>query len=256
MTGLLCSTECGGGLLRLTLDRPPGNILTGDLMAALSGKLIEAAREPELRLILIDASGAHFSFGAAVDEHTMDRVGGMLGKLRELVLAVSKCPVPVAAQVQGRCLGGAFELAMACHFILAADDARFAVPEIRLGVIPPVAAALLPRLCGGALAAGMIIGGEEAGADDLAAAGLVHRRFPAGELRSAVVKWFESTLGRCSAASLRVATLAARSSLNATLREDLLAMERVYMEHLEPLADAAEGIAAFMEKRRPVWRHG
>ena len=255
MSGLLISTECDGGLLRLTLDRPPGNILNGELMDVLAASIVESAKEPRLRLILLDAEGDNFSFGAAVDEHTADRVADMLRKLRQLILAISHSPVPVAAQVKGRCLGGAFEVVMACHFILAAEDAKFAVPEIRLGVIPPVAAVLLPRLCGGALAAAMIIGGEEAIARDLAAAGLVHRCFPKSELQIGVLAWFESTLGRCSGASLRVATKAARSPWNATLRDDLVAMERIYLEQVLPLADATEGIDAFLEKRRPVWRH-
>jgi cyclohexa-1,5-dienecarbonyl-CoA hydratase len=161
----------------------------------------------------------------------------------------------VAALVQGKCLGGAFEVVLACHFLFAADDARFAVPEIRLGVFPPVAAALLPRRASQALADRMIIGGEELSAVELKVNGLVHGVYPAAGLRAGVDAWFAGTLGRYSAASLREATRAARRGFLRGLEQELKDLEQDYLTRLGSVADAREGIGAFIERRKPAWSH-
>jgi len=247
--------EHSESLLRLRINAGKGNIFTADVMRDLDACIAEAANARALRLIVIEADGPHFSFGAAVEEHTPDRVAEMLPVLRELVLKIAVSPVPVAAQVQGMCLGGAFEVVMACHFIFAATDARFGVPEIRLGVFPPVAAALLPLRVSPAMAERMILSGEEFSAEALQAAGLIHGICEATELGSHADKWFQQTLGRFSAASLRETVRASRASLREVLEPALIARERHYLERLMRLEDASEGIAAFMERRKPAWRH-
>jgi cyclohexa-1,5-dienecarbonyl-CoA hydratase len=242
-------------LLTLTIGRPPGNVFTAELMRDLTRHIHEAAGLPRLRLIVLQAEGEHFSYGAAVAEHTPDRVGQMLPVLRELVMAIASSPVPVAALVQGMCLGGAFEVVLACHFLFAARGARFALPEIRLGVFPPVAAALLPRRTSQALAERMILSGEELLIADLRRAGLIHTAAPADELRARVEAWFEATLKRFSAASLREAVHASRQRLLAGLEEELIKFEQDYLKRLARVRDADEGIHAFIERRNPQWSH-
>jgi cyclohexa-1,5-dienecarbonyl-CoA hydratase len=247
--------EYDDALLRLTIDRPTGNVFTADLMRELDEHVREAYSARTLRLIVIEAHGEHFSFGAAVNEHTPDRVAEMLPVLRKLVMGIAASPVPVAALVQGMCLGGAFEVVLACHSMFAAQDAKFALPEIRLGVFPPVAAALLPRRGGQVLADRMILGGEELSAAELNQFGLIQEIVPANELRERANAWFERTLRRFSAASLRQAVRAARRTMLAGLDENLRSLEHEYLTRLADTRDAGEGIRAFMERRKPEWSH-
>lgn len=242
-------------LLRLTIDRPPGNVLTAELMRELARQIRDAAELPRLRLILLQAEGKHFSFGAAVAEHRADVVAEMLPVLRELMLAIASSPVPVAALVQGKCLGGAFEVVLACHFVFAASDARFALPEIRLGVFPPGATVLLPRRTTQALAERMILSGEELSSAELQAAGLIHAIAPETELRARADEWFEDTLKGFSAASLREAVCAIRAGIRQGLEQELIRLEQQYMDRLSRIDDASEGIEAFLERRKPQWSH-
>ena len=137
-----------GQVLEVALNAPPANILSAAMMTELRG-LLAAERAPSRRkAIVLRGAGAHFCYGASVAEHTADEVGQMLPVFHALIGELLEHPVPTIAQVSGRCLGGGFELALACTFLCADDSARFAVPEIQLGVFPPVAAVLLPQMAG------------------------------------------------------------------------------------------------------------
>jgi cyclohexa-1,5-dienecarbonyl-CoA hydratase len=240
-------------MLRLIIDRPKGNVFNGALMAELQTAVEAAPASPKLRLITLEAAGEQFSFGAAVEEHTADKVEAMLEQLNALILAIARSPVPVAALVQGKCLGGAFEVVLAAHFIFATQDARLGVPEIRLGVFPPAAAELLPARVGQATAERWILSGEEVPAEEAHRLGLIHRLYAADYLRRGVDEWFAVSLAQYSASSLRHAVAASRARMLDGLAEGLAARARDYLKLL-PTHDANEGIAAFMERRRPQWR--
>lgn len=254
MQHLNAETVHSGKMLRLIVDRPKGNIFNAALMAELTAAVEAAPASTKLRLITLEAAGEHFSFGAAVEEHTRDQVAPMLDQLNRLVLAIASSPVPVAALVQGKCLGGAFEVVLAAHVMFAATDARFAVPEIRLGVFPPAAAALLPLRVNQATAERWILSGEEVSADEAHRVGLAHKLYPADSLRSGVDEWFAVSLAQYSASSLRHAVAATRAAMLPGLADALAARARDYVERLVPTADADEGIAAFVQRRRPQWR--
>ena len=243
-----------GKMLRLVIDRPKGNVVNGEVMAELIAAIKAAPATPNLRLITLQAAGEHFSFGAAVEEHTRELVGPMLDQLNALIMTIATSPVPVAAMVQGKCLGGAFEIVLAAHFIFATHDARFGVPEIRLGVFPPAAAVLLPRRVNQATAERWILSGEEVGADEAHRLGMVHKLYAADSLKRGVDEWFAVSLGQYSASSIRHATAASRAEMLPGLDEALSARSGDYVEKLVPTHDAEEGIAAFMQRRRPQWR--
>lgn len=244
-----------GALVRLIVSKPKGNVFSRAVMLELEAALARAQADAAVKLITLEGAGPHFSFGASVEEHIKSQIPQALAALRKLTLTISRSPVPVAACVQGVCLGGAFEVVLACHFIFAAPDARMGLPEIRLGVFPPVACALLVKKAGQALADRMILSGEELTGEQLRALGLVHHVYPAGDLAAEVQAWFRRTLLECSASSLRHATQAARYPLNKCLEENLEKFEKDYVERLMATHDANEGIAAFMEKRKPAWRN-
>ena len=121
-----------GTLLRLVLDRPKGNVLSLEMMKALSEALAAQSKNPHLRMVLIRGAGNHFSFGASVEEHRKEQAASMLAGFHAMIRQVAAYPVPIAALVEGSCLGGAFELILACHFVFAAPSANFGCPEIKL----------------------------------------------------------------------------------------------------------------------------
>ncbi len=244
-------------LLDVVIDAPPGNVLTGAVMSSIDAALAAHEGERALRMVALRASGRHFSFGASVEEHRPERARDMLATFHRLVLRVGHYPVPVAAVVQGRCLGGAFELALACHLVLCAPGAVFACPEVRLGVFPPVLAALGPSRLGGALAERLVVTGAELTAAQGLAAGFVTELAPEGaELAAWAEAWFDKTLAPLSAFALRQAVKAARrgAGLDARLGDALALAEGQYVDEVIPSHDGAEGIEAFLAKRPPAWR--
>jgi cyclohexa-1,5-dienecarbonyl-CoA hydratase len=170
-----------------------------------------------------------------------------LRQLRELG------PVSLAC-VHGACLGGGLELALCCDLVLASDDATFGLPEIKLGCYPPVAAALLPRWLGRPRALELLLTGKSFGAADAERLGLLTRRVPAGSLDAACGELTAALLAQ-SGVALRLAKRAARAGEELPFSAALDQAERIYLDDLVPSADMNEGIAAFLEKRKPQWRH-
>jgi cyclohexa-1,5-dienecarbonyl-CoA hydratase len=161
--------------------------------------------------------------------------------------------MPTLAAVNGAALGGGMELAIGCDMVLAASGAKFGQPEIKLAVFPPIAAVLLPRLVPPARAMELLLGGDNINADEALRIGLVNRVLSkenfAAELKAFVDPYL--TLSRAALLSTRKAIRAASDKpFNAALD----AAEEIYLKELMATADAKEGLAAFLEKRKPVWR--
>lgn len=237
---------------RLWLSSPKGNILDRCMIAELSAAL-KACRRYSLHAIVISAEGPHFSFGASVEDHLPENIAPTLAALHAVLRQLADAPAPTIAAVQGQCLGGGFEVVLGCDLVLAEESARFACPEIKLGVFPPAASALLPAKLGAAKAASLAICGNALDAREAAACGLVSRAAPAGQLEPVLQKWLEADFLTRPAIALRCAAEAVRCSLRAALEEDLPAVERLYLEVLMASPDPVEGIRAFLEKREPAW---
>ena len=241
-----------GKLLRLRLDRPKANILDAAMNAALEAALDAHAHHAELRAILIDAEGPHFSFGASVEEHLPDQCAAMLDGFHRLVLKVFGSGVPVIAVVRGQCLGGGLELVSAAHLIFASADAKLGQPEIQIGVLAPAASCLLPERVGLAAAEELLLSGRSIGADEALRIGLVTA--VAEDPEAAALAWFDKHLAPKSAKSLRYATRAAREGLVDRVAKKLAAIERLYLDELMATSDAVEGLTAFIEKRPARWK--
>ena len=156
--------------------------------------------------------------------------------------------------VQGAALGGGCELAMAADLVLASSEAKFAQPEILLGVFPPVAAVLLPRLAPPRAALELILGGETIDALEARRLGLVNKVFEAGAFEAECRRYLERLQG-LSSSSLAIAKSALRRLHPAEFEKDLGIVEEIYMRRLMRTKDAEEGSVAFMAKRKPVWAH-
>ena len=250
-----------GTVLSLVLNQPKANVLSMAMMTDLRDALTAYRDQPKLKLVIVRGAGKDFSFGASVPEHLKENAPRMLSEFHGLIRYVASYPVPIAALVLGRCLGGAFELALACHLVFATPSAVFACHEIKLGVIPPVLAVLGAHRLGAPTAERMVMTGAELSAAEAHARGLLVELLPKENdgldtlALPFVLEWYRKTLAPVSAFSLREATHAARhgSGILACLAEPLIAAERRYVERLLPSHDGNEGIEAFLAKRPAVW---
>jgi cyclohexa-1,5-dienecarbonyl-CoA hydratase len=244
-----------GQHVRLVIDRPKGNVITAAVVAALRASLADLPKAGVVKLVTLEGAGDHFSVGTSVEERLPGAIEGILPEFHNLVRDLLAVPAPTAAVVRGRCLGGGFELALACDWIFASQDATLGAPETGLGVFPPAAMALLPPKVGPVRAAEAIVGGGAWSAARWAEFGLVTLVAPAAELEMAVDRWFEARLAPKSAATLRQTARGARAALRAVAEPRLAELEEQYLTELMGTHDAVEGLRAFVERRAPKWRH-
>jgi cyclohexa-1,5-dienecarbonyl-CoA hydratase len=254
VSGRHVQVAVAGGLARLTLDRPPVNVLTTEVMVELAEALREAAAREDVRVVRLDARGKHFCAGVDVGDHEGPRLGPMMAALPELFLALERTPQPLVAVAKGACLGGGLELLLGCDLVVASETATFGQPEIKLGVFAPPASVLLPRLVGPRIARGMLLTGEPISAAQASAWGLVHAVAPVDALDETADAFVERLLA-LSGAALRHAKRAIAAACDLPLRDAHERVHRIYLEELMTTADAAEGLRAFVEKRPPVWTH-
>jgi len=243
----------GGAFWRAAIGGSKGNVLDAALMSALAGLFADASRDPHLKAICLEGQGAHFSFGASVQEHLPPHAGPMLARFHGALLALLDCGVPVLAAVRGQCLGGGLELVMLCHRVFASRDARLGQPEIVLGVFAPVASVALADRVGRGAADDLCLTGRSVTADEALGMRLVDEVVD-GDPAEAALAWARSHLAPKSASSLRFAARAARAGLRDRLAAELPAIETLYLDHLMATADAMEGLTAFVERRPPSWR--
>jgi cyclohexa-1,5-dienecarbonyl-CoA hydratase len=158
------------------------------------------------------------------------------------------------ASVYGSCLGGGCELAIFCDLVIASDDAKFGQPEILVGVCPPIAAQIMPRIIGQKAAMELILSGKTISAGDAKIMGLVNQVVGTDELEAATAAFVKPYL-KLSAEVLRLTKKAVKTGLMDPLEPSLRAIEDVYLKELLSTADAQEGLVAFLEKRKPQWRN-
>jgi cyclohexa-1,5-dienecarbonyl-CoA hydratase len=247
------STERSAQIERIVLDRPSGNVLDLEMLASIRGRIEQIAADPgPCKLVVFEGTGKHFSFGASVAEHLPDKVGTLLPAFHRLFWDLERLSIPTAAVVRGQCLGGGFELALWCGLVFCDATARFGVPEVKLGVFPPIAAIVLPWRVSGARSTQLILSGESVDGRTAARVGLADwcGEDPEAELQ----KWFVENLESKSAVAVRTAWRASRRLLADSLRNDLTSLESLYLNDLMSHVDPVEGISAFVERRPPVWR--
>ena len=247
-------TTIAPGLARITLDRPPVNVLTTAMMRELASALRHAADDDAVRVIRLDASGKTFSAGVDVGDHLGDLLPSMMAALADLFVAFDSVPQPIVAVVQGAALGGGLEVVLGCDLVVASEKATFGQPEIKLGVFAPPATVLLPRRIGLQAAAGMLLTGSSLGAAEARRLGLVHEVFPDEGFEAAATAWVEKLLA-LSGAALRRAKRALRESSRLPVDAAHVRVHDIYMDDLMTTEDAHEGLRAFVEKRSAVWKH-
>ena len=251
--------ELTDGVLTLTNQAPPHNPMTFEYMDALEAAVTDAAADPDVRALVITAAGdEHFSVGMDLKQLATgagERGGfeAILDQRLRVLAAIESMDKPSISTLFGYCLGGGLELPLACHFRLAAaEGARIGLPELDLGTVPAWGGtARLTRCVGRDQALDMILRARKIDGARAHEIGLVHEVHPLAHLKAAA-----DDLARELAAMPRVAVRGVLRSVvgagEAPL-DDALAVEREAVLACAGTADQAEGIAAFLEKRRPVF---
>lgn len=241
---------------RITFARPPLNVFNIAMMREIVDALKECAQQHDLAAIVFDAApdSRAFSAGVAVEEHVPETVFQMLDSFHSVFRMLGQISRPVIAVVDGPALGGGCELVAACDIVIAGERARFGQPEIKLGVFPPVAAILLPRIIGEKRARELILLGDMIDAAEALRLGLVNYVVPATELEQKLSSVL-AKLRDLSASSLAMTRMALEMGERSSFQTVLADVENLYLNELMKTQDAHEGVRSFMEKRKPEWRN-
>lgn len=246
--------ETAGGVTRITLARPPLNVLNIAMMREMNVAIERAAEDAEARALAFFGEGKAFSAGVDVGEHTGGTAVEMIEVFHGLFRGLLAFERPTVASVGGACLGGGCELATFCDVVIASERAKFGQPEVQVGVLPPVAAAWWPLMPGGRAALELMMNGRIIDAREAKEAGLVSRVVPAESLQEETEKVLTG-FSKSSATVLRYLKRAATIDLRRRFETALAGIETLYLNELMKTHDANEGLAAFLEKRAPEWKH-
>jgi len=247
--------EKSDGVAKLTLNRPPLNVLNIAMMREIIAALEGLDGDPSVKVLVFEAAEGSKAFSAGVDvsEHTADKVEEMIEVFHRIFRLLDELDIPTVAVVGGAALGGGCELVLFCDMVIASEKASFGQPEIQVGVFPPIAAVALPGIIGPKKAMEMVLIGERIRAAEAERLGLVNKVVPPEELRAAADE-FVGKLAGLSGAVLRVTKRAVRQGSVGRFAEGLDVVEKLYLGPLMATEDANEGLAAFLEKRKPVWK--
>jgi len=249
--------ERRGKVALLRLNRPEVyNALNDELMDALNAALDQCAADEDIGCVVLTGSAKAFAAGADIaamrDLDYMDSYkGDFITRNWEGLKSFRK---PVVAAVSGVALGGGCELALMCDIVYAADSARFALPEVKIGVIPGAGGTQrLPRAIGKTKAMEMCLTGRQMDAAEAERAGLVARVFPADQVEDEALKTAAAIAGY-SLPVLMMLKESVNRAFESSLNEGLL-FERRTLHAVFALADRREGMEAFIAKRPPHFTH-
>lgn len=254
------------GLTRLTtgaraeieLCNPPLNVVSRELTLQLRDALTAVSKDAGVRALVLYGTGGR-AFCAGSDVKEFERLHGRVAEdkllLEKLIYRqLARLEVPVIAAIEGYALGGGLELALCCDLRVAGEEARFGMPELRLGVVPGSGGTQrLPRIVGPAMAKEMILLGEPVDAATAGRIGLVNRVVPAGQALEEARRLADVIASRGPVA-VRIAKRLIDAAADRTL-DDGLALELDESERIFSTRDMLEGAVAFFEKRAPEF-HG
>lgn len=242
------------GVASITMRREPLNVLHNPMMGEFNSLLEKTLSGENLGAVAIRATGKCFSAGVDVGDHSADKVGEMISLFHGIFRKLASTDAVTIAAVQGAALGGGCELATFCDIVLASDRAKFGQPEVQVGVFPPVAACVLPLQVGIKKAVEINALGATIRADEAYRIGLVNEVYPSESFEADVEAYLDG-IRRLSRPVVRLAKRSTCMVVRPQILEHLEKTEALYLNELMQLADSHEGIAAFLEKRTPEWKH-
>jgi cyclohexa-1,5-dienecarbonyl-CoA hydratase len=245
-----------GAVANILLNDGKGNVIDNIMMRELLKIFDQFRSNKDIKLIVFQGEGKHFSFGASVSEHTKEQAENMISAFHQLFVRLVELKIPTLSKISGQCLGGGMELAIFSNFIFADTTAVFGQPEIALGVIAPPASLILPLKIGSARAEDLLLTGRLFKAEEGKEIGLINEVFSDKEsMNENVDQWISKHILPKSASSLKYAVKCARTMFNHVLLNKLPELELIYINQLMETKDANEGINAFIDKREPIWEN-
>jgi cyclohexa-1,5-dienecarbonyl-CoA hydratase len=239
---------------RITLNVPPLNWITIPMLKEIADALVDVGKDQTVKLLVFDHAGEKaFSSGVDVADHTDDKVEEMIKSFHRIFRIMYEIDIPIVGLVNGVSLGGGCEITSFCDIVLASDRSRLGQPEIAVGVFPPVAAAWFNKIIGLKKTYELLYTGKMIGAQEAKEIGLVNAVFPAASFREDVDKFLADILNK-SRPILIWSKRAIRASLGVNFPDSLRSAEVLYLEGCMKAEDAKEGIPAFMEKRKAIWK--
>ena len=242
------------GLGTITLNRPPVNILNIAMMEEINDALDSWQGDKDLKVVLFNAKGKCFSAGVDVGEHMGDLASKMIKVFHGMFRRMDKLGALTMASVYGSCLGGGCELAVFCDLVLASESAKFGQPEIQVGVLPPIAVQIMPRIIGRKAAAELIFSGKIISAEEALSIGLINKVVKEEDLQKETENFLKPYI-KLSSEVLRLTKKAMMYGLKDDLEPSLQIIEEIYLNQLMKTYDAHEGLRAFLEKRKPEWKN-
>lgn len=239
---------------RITLSRPEHNLLNEGMLREISDGIGFAGDSAEVKLILIDSACKVFCGGIDIGEYTSTRVFQMLDAFHGAFAAMLEVGKPVICVVNGPAIGGGAELAVFGDLVIATPKARFAQPEISIGMFPPLASTILPFLVGPKKALEIVLTGEAISAERALELGLVNRLIPEANLQQGVNELTERIAAH-SGPVLAMAKKAILGGMGLSLRDGLKNSMNIFLNELYRLEDSQEGLRALVEKRKPNWKN-
>jgi len=243
-----------GSVARITLNRPEHNLLNEAMLRELADGFTFAGQRPEVKLIVLDSACKVFCGGIDIGEYTTERVFQVLDAFHAAFSAMLDVGKPVLCVVNGPAIGGGAELAAFGDLVVATPKARFAQPEISIGIFPPLAATLLPFLVGPKRALEIVLTGEAVSAESALEMGLVNRLVPEAKLEQTVNELIERITAH-SGPVLIMAKKAILAGMGLSLRDGLKQSMNIFLNELYRLDDSQEGLRALVEKRKPNWKN-
>jgi enoyl-CoA hydratase/carnithine racemase len=248
----LVRIENRDGCAWVTLDRPPLNLLVPELIAAIRDGFRGLAGNPRVRAAVLTGAGRATCAGMQLEVlRDLDAAGAkrLITLLHEAIRSIHEAPFPTVCMLNGACLGGGLEIAMACDMRVASSEARLGMPEVKVGVPSVIEAALLPALVGPGRAAELLLTGDNIGAAQALAWGLVNQVVAPADLEAAT----HTLLGRvlaCAPGAIRLQKeliVAWRNTdLRSAIERGIGAFTQAYLT-----GEPGEGARAFLEKRPP-----
>ena len=243
------------GLITISINRPPLNVLDIPTMEELNAALDLAAKESAAKMLVITGKGEKaFSAGVDVLDHTPDKVDRMIEVFHGNIRRLQAFPLPTVAAVNGAAMGGGCELAIACDMVVAVEDAKIGQPEIKLGVFPPIAAILMPRLLPLPKVMELLLGGGLITSQQALTLGMINQVFPRASFAADTQAFLQQFLA-LSRVALLYTKKAVRAAHGRPFEQALPEVEQIYLQEMMATADAVEGLNSFMEKRKPVWQN-
>lgn len=239
---------------RITLNFPPYNVLTVPMMVELAEAIESLNGRNDIKCILLDSSQKAFSYGISVEDSRSERVFQTLDTFNRVFQAIAEISKPLIVVVNGPAIGAGSELVAFGDLVVATPNARFAQPEVKMGVFPPFAAIMLPQLIGPKKTYELILTGNPLTAEDAAHFGFVNKVVPEAQLKQAVDEVL-ARIGQFSGPVLEMTKRVISSSIGRPLAEAMKKSQDIYLNQLYALEDVQEGLRAVVEKRQPVWKN-